>query len=82
MKRQNYGPHLGKLVHQLPGNVTLAYDLCLKHKIPREKYLFEGYKFRVTNIKLSSMLVQVFPKNVVQALKMALNVQDLKNCQK
>ena len=29
MKRQNYGPRLGKLVFQLPGVVTLAYDLRL-----------------------------------------------------
>ena len=29
MKRQNYGPYLGKLVFQLPGDVTLAYDLRL-----------------------------------------------------
>jgi hypothetical protein len=29
MKRQDYGPRLGKLVHQLPGDVTLAYDLRL-----------------------------------------------------
>ena len=29
MKRQNYGPRLGKLVFQLPGNVTLAYYLRL-----------------------------------------------------
>jgi hypothetical protein len=35
MKRQDYGPRLGKLVHQLPGVVTLAYDLRLTHMIPR-----------------------------------------------
>ena len=29
MKRQNYGPHLGKLVFQLPRDVTSAYDLHL-----------------------------------------------------
>ena len=29
MKRQNYGPRLGKLVFQLPEDVTLAYDLRL-----------------------------------------------------
>ena len=32
---QNYGPHLGKLVHQLPGVVTLEYDLCLTCTLPR-----------------------------------------------
>jgi hypothetical protein len=31
MKRQkSCGPHLGKLVHQLPGVVTFAYDLCFR----------------------------------------------------
>ena len=29
MKRQNYGPRLGKLVFQLPGDVTSAYYLRL-----------------------------------------------------
>ena len=29
MKRQNYGPILGKLVFQLPKDVTSAYYLCL-----------------------------------------------------
>jgi hypothetical protein len=35
MKRQDYGLSLGKLVHQLPRDVTLAYDLRLMHSIPR-----------------------------------------------
>jgi hypothetical protein len=30
-----YGPHRGKLVHQFPGVVTLAYYLCLMHMIHR-----------------------------------------------
>ena len=33
MKRQNYGPRLGKLVFQLSGDVTLAYDLRLTRSI-------------------------------------------------
>jgi len=33
MKRQNYGPRLGKLVFQLPRDVTLAYYLRLTHMI-------------------------------------------------
>ena len=45
MKCQNYGPRLGKLVHQLPEDVNLAYDLCLMCSIPRSKYLSEEYKF-------------------------------------
>ena len=33
MKHRNYGPCLGKLVHQLPRDITLAYDLHLMHTI-------------------------------------------------
>ena len=39
----NYGPCWGKLVHQIPQVVTLAYDLCLTHKMARCKYLYEDY---------------------------------------
>ena len=35
MKRQIVGPVLGKLVHQFPGVVTLAYDLRLTRMIAR-----------------------------------------------
>lgn len=31
----NYGPRWGKLVHQLPGVITLACDLFFMHMIPR-----------------------------------------------
>jgi len=34
MKCQNCGPCLGKLVHQLPKVITLAYNLRLAIKIP------------------------------------------------
>jgi hypothetical protein len=33
--KKDYGPRLGKSVHQLPGYVTLAYDLRLTRSIPR-----------------------------------------------
>ena len=32
-------------VHQLPGDVTLAYDLRLMHSIPHYKYLSKDYNF-------------------------------------
>ena len=41
----NCGPHFGKLVHQLPGVVTLAYDLCLMRTIARWKDLSKQYHF-------------------------------------
>ena len=50
MKRQTMGPvwvnwypRLGNLVHQLPGVVTLAYDLGFTRMIARWKDLFEDY---------------------------------------
>jgi hypothetical protein len=42
MKRQkSCGPRWGKLVHQLPGVVTFAYDLCLGCTIARWKGIDE-----------------------------------------
>jgi hypothetical protein len=46
MKRQkSCGPHLGKLVHQLPGVVTFAYDLHFRHMIARWKGIVEWIHF-------------------------------------
>jgi hypothetical protein len=42
MKRQkSCGPRLGKLVHQLPGVVTFAYDLRFRRVIARWKGIVE-----------------------------------------
>jgi hypothetical protein len=38
-------PILGSLVHQLPGGITLAYDLCLEHIIDRKKGIDEEIHF-------------------------------------
>jgi hypothetical protein len=46
MKRQkSCGPRLGKLVHQLPGVVTFAYDLRFRHVIARWKGIIRGDSF-------------------------------------
>jgi hypothetical protein len=46
MKRQkSCGPHLGKLVHQLPGVVTFAYDLRFRRMIARWKGIVEEIHF-------------------------------------
>jgi len=50
MKCQTMGPILGKLVHQLPKVVTLAYDLCLMHTVPRYKDISKEYTFGMTKI--------------------------------
>jgi hypothetical protein len=41
--QKSCGPHLGKLVHQLPGVVTFAYDLRFRRTIDRWKGLYEDY---------------------------------------
>jgi hypothetical protein len=47
MKRRNScGPRLGKLVHQLPGVVTFAYNLCFRRMIARWKGIIEEIHFR------------------------------------
>jgi hypothetical protein len=38
-------PVLGSLVYQLPGGITLAYDLCLGHTIARWKGIDEEIHF-------------------------------------
>jgi hypothetical protein len=46
MKRQkSCGPRLGKLVHQLPGVVTFAYDLRFRRVIARWKGIVEKIHF-------------------------------------
>jgi hypothetical protein len=47
MKHQkSCGPRLGKLVHQLPGVVTFAYDLHFRRVISRWKGIIEEIHFR------------------------------------
>jgi hypothetical protein len=47
MKHQkSCGPRLGKLVHQLPGVVTFAYDLRFRRMIARWKDLSEAYNIQ------------------------------------
>jgi hypothetical protein len=46
MKRQkSCGPRLGKLVHQLPGVVTFAYDLRFRRVIARWKGIIKEIHF-------------------------------------
>jgi hypothetical protein len=67
MKRQkSCGPRLGKLVHQLPGVVTFAYDLRFRRTIARWKGLTEKNNFRLAQVSaFDSHLGPKSPKNVV-----------------
>ena len=62
MKRQNYGPRLGRLVFQLPRGVILAYDLRLTRTIPHYKDLSEDDKFGMGNIGPWTHVALRFPK--------------------
>jgi hypothetical protein len=54
MKRQkSCGPRLGKLVHQLLGVVTFAYDLRFRRVISRWKGIIEEISFGGSIIPLS-----------------------------
>jgi hypothetical protein len=54
MKRQkSCGPRLGKLVHQLPGVVTFAYDLRFRRVIARWKGIVEEIHFGGSIIPLA-----------------------------
>jgi hypothetical protein len=67
MKRQkSCGPRWGKLVHQLPGVVTFAYDLRFRRTIAHWKGLSEEYTLCCHTLTLSIYSVTVAgPKNVV-----------------
>ena len=57
MKHQkSCGPRLGKLVHQLPGVVTFAYDLHFRRMIARWKDLSEAYNARDKMASLDAIL--------------------------
>jgi len=69
MKRQkSCGPRLGKLVHQLPGVVTFAYDLHFRRMISHWKGIVEDIHFG-GNIEGTSILLFVFPKMSFRASK-------------
>jgi hypothetical protein len=63
MKRQkSCGPRLGKLVHQLPGVVTFAYDLRFRRMIARWKDLSENYNFWLEQHRSTIHVAPRFPK--------------------
>ncbi len=65
MNPQNYGPHLGKWVHQIPGVVTLVYDLRLMNPIPRYNYISKELNIWMENIGQGFMFSLFFSNNIV-----------------
>ena len=88
MKRQNScGTRLGKLVHQLLGVVTFAYDLRFKRMIARWKFIVEEIHFR-KNMEGNFIFFTVFqkthhlgPQNDSGSEKL-LKIVNYQNCQK
>jgi hypothetical protein len=65
MKRQkSCGPRLGKLVHQLPGVVTFAYDLRFRRMIAHWKGIIEEIHFGGSIIPLKLSLRSSIPKKL------------------
>jgi hypothetical protein len=87
MKRQkSCGPCLGKLVHQLPGVVTFAYDLRFRRVIARWKGIVEEIHFGgsimpstiIENLDLKKPSFR--PSKWPRKLKPAKNSKLPKNC--
>ena len=69
MKRQkSYGPCLGKLVHQLLGVITFAYDLCFRCMISHWKGIIEKIHFGGI-IEGITMVLPIFQKMLFRASK-------------
>jgi hypothetical protein len=88
MKHQkSCGPCLGKLVHQLPGVITFAYDLCFRHMIAHCKVIVEEINF-CGSIMPSYIIEKINPKKHsfrpskwTRKLKL-LKIVNCQNCQK
>jgi hypothetical protein len=77
MKRQkSCGPRLGKLVHQLPGVVTFAYDLRFRRMIARWKGIIEEIHFGEISKELPYF--SCFPKK--HRLGPQNGSEEVKNC--
>jgi hypothetical protein len=89
MKRQkSCGPRLGKLVHQLPGVVTFAYDLRFRRVIARWKGIVEGDSFWGINHAFGSIIEHLYlkkpsfrPSKWPRKLNL-LKIVNCQNCQK
>jgi hypothetical protein len=63
MKHQkSCGPRLGKLVHQLPGVVTFAYDLRFRRMIARWKGIIEEIHFGASIMPSAIIELKPHPK--------------------
>jgi hypothetical protein len=88
MKRQkSCGPHLGKLVHQLPEVVTFAYDLCFMRMIAHWKDIIEEINF-LGSIMTLDVIEKLYlekplfrPSQWPHKLKL-LKIVNCQNCQK
>ena len=64
--QKSCGPRLGKLVHQLPGVVTFAYDLHFMRTVAHWKCITKKNDFQLAQASdLEHILGPKSPKNVV-----------------
>jgi hypothetical protein len=61
--QKSCGPHWGKLVHQLPGVVTFAYDLHFRRTIACWKFMFEDYTLCCHTLTFDHSVIVGGPKN-------------------
>ena len=71
--QKSCGPRLGKSVHQLPGVVTFAYDLCFKCVIAHWKGIDEEIHFGGSIMELDTQKTSFRPSKWPQKLKTAKN---------
>ena len=80
MKRKNLcGPRFGKLVHQFPGVITFAYDLCFRCTIAHWKGIVGEIHFGGSIRAFGYHWDARSWKTFIQALKMAPEVKTAKN---
>src|ERR1700678_4474089 len=85
--QKSCGPRLGKLVHQLPGVVTFAYDIHFRHVIARWKGIVEEIIFGCSIMHLDSIedlnpkKPSFRPSKWPRKLKL-LKIVNCQNCQK
>jgi hypothetical protein len=61
--QKSCGPCLGKLVHQLPGVITFAYDLRFRRVIARWKGIIEKINFG-SSIMPSDIIENLYLENL------------------
>ena len=81
--QKSCGPRLGKLVHQLPGVITFAYDLHFRRVIARWKGIIEEIHFggSIMNLAIIEELYHEKPSFRPSKWPRKLKLLKIVNCQ-